>query len=227
MRVLVAEDNRRLAKTIRDLLCHNHYLVDMAADGNEAFDHACSGIYDILLLDVMLPGMDGFTMARELRSRGVTVPILMLTARAEISDRVKGLQSGADYYLTKPFANDELLACMRTLLQRSWAEEERLVFEEVSLELSSGSLFCGERCARLSAREQQIIEMLIRAGKSGVRRELFMQRIWEPDAAPEGNVLDVYISFLRKKLAYLRAGVGIAALRGFGYRIEKIGEGDT
>lgn len=227
MRVLLVEDNRRMAKTLRDLLVHNHYLVDMSHDGTEAFDHAQSGIYDIILLDVMLPGMDGFSMAQALRSRGVTVPILMLTARSELSDRIRGLQAGADYYLTKPFSNDELLACMRALLQRSWGEEPRLVFEDVSLELSSGSLFCGERCARLSAREQQIIEMLIRAGSGGVRRETFMQRIWEPDGAPEGNVLDVYISFLRKKLAYLRAGVGIAALRGFGYRIEKMREGDA
>lgn len=220
MRVLIAEDNRRLAKTIRDLLCHNHYLVDMAEDGNEAFDHACSGIYDILLLDVMLPGMDGFTIAENLRARGNTMPILMLSARAELNDRVRGLRAGADYYLTKPFSNDELLACMRTLLRRSWSEEPRLPFGDLSLELSGGGLFCSERCARLSTREQQIMEMLIRAGAAGVSRESFTQHIWEPEEQPEGNVLDVYISFLRRKLQYLRSDVQIAALRGFGYRLE-------
>jgi len=220
MRVLIAEDNRRLAKTIRDLLCHNHYLVDMAEDGNEAFDHACSGIYDILLLDVMLPGMDGFTIAEKLRARGSTMPILMLTARAELDDRVRGLQAGADYYLTKPFSNDELLACMRTLLRRSWSEDPRLTFGDLSLELSGGGLFCDERCARLSTREQQILEMLMRAGSAGVSREHFLQHIWAPEEPPEGNVLDVYISFLRRKLQYLRSGVQIAALRGFGYRLE-------
>ena len=220
MRVLIAEDNRRLAKTLRDLLCHNHYLVDMAEDGNEAFDHACSGIYDILLLDVMLPGMDGFTIAEALRARGSTMPILMLTARTELDDRVRGLHAGADYYLTKPFSNDELLACMRTLLRRSWSEDPRLFFEDLSLELSGGGLCCAERCTRLSTREQQIMEMLMRAGSAGVRREHFMQHIWEPEEQPEGNVLDVYISFLRRKLQYLRSGVQIAALRGFGYRLE-------
>ncbi len=220
MRVLIAEDNRRLAKTIRDLLCHNHYLVDMAEDGNEAFDHACSGIYDILLLDVMLPGMDGFAIAENLRARGSTVPILMLTARAELDDRVRGLQAGADYYLTKPFSNDELLACMRALLRRSWSEDPRLAFGDLSLELSGGGLFCDERCARLSTREQQILEMLMRSGSAGVSREHFLQHIWAPEEQPEGNVLDVYISFLRRKLQYLRSGVQIAALRGFGYRLE-------
>ena len=227
MRVLIAEDNRRLAKTIRDLLCHNRYLVDMAEDGIEAFDHACSGIYDILLLDVMLPGMDGFSIAENLRARGSTIPILMLTARAELDDRVRGLSSGADYYLTKPFSNDELLACMRTLLRRSWSEDPRLVFGDLSLELSGGGLFCAERCARLSTREQQIMEMLMRAGSSGVRREYFMQQIWEPEERPEGNVLDVYISFLRRKLRYLRSGVQIAALRGYGYRLEEGEEDNT
>lgn len=227
MRVLIAEDNRRLAKTIRDLLCHNHYLVDMAEDGESAFDYACSGIYDILLLDVMLPGMDGFTIAEKLRAQGNTMPILMLTARAELDDRVRGLRSGADYYLTKPFSNDELLACMRTLLQRSWTEEDTLRFGDISLDLSSGSLFCAEYYTRLSTREQQIIEMLIRAGATGVRRDTFLQRIWEPDAPPEGNVLDVYIAFLRKKLTYLRSNVGIVTLRGVGYRLEHTEEKQT
>ena len=220
MRVLIAEDNRRLAKTLRDLLIHNHYLVDLAENGIEAFDHAQSRIYDIILLDVMLPGMDGFAIARKLREQGVSVPILMLTARSELNDRVRGLQAGADYYLTKPFSNDELLACMRTLLRRSWSEDPRLTFGDLSLELSGGGLFCVDRCARLSTREQQILEMLMRAGPAGVSREHFMQHIWEPEEQPEGNVLDVYISFLRRKLQYLRSGVQIAALRGFGYRLE-------
>lgn len=224
MRVLIAEDNPRLAKTIRDLLCHNRYLVDLAENGLEAFDHACSGIYDMLLLDVMLPEMDGFAIAESLRARGNTIPILMLSARGELDDRVRGLQAGADYYLTKPFSNDELLACMRTLLRRSWSEDPRLNFGDLSLELSGGGLFCAERCARLSSREQQIMEMLIRAGVAGVSRESFMQRIWEPEEQPEGNVLDVYISFLRRKLKYLRSGVQIGALRGFGYRLEEMGE---
>lgn len=220
MRVLIAEDNRRLAKTIRDLLCHNHYLVDMAEDGNEAFDHACSGIYDILLLDVMLPGMDGFAIAEKLRALGCTMPILMLTARAALDDRVRGLQAGADYYLTKPFSNDELLACMRTLLRRSWRVESRLSFSDLSLDLSGSGLYCAERCVRLSTREQQITEMLMLAGSSGVSRESFLQQIWKPAETPEGNVLDVYISFLRKKLKYLRSGVQIVSRRGFGYRME-------
>lgn len=220
MRVLIVEDNGRLAKTLRDLLVHNHYLVDMCGDGAEAFDHAGSGIYDIILLDVMLPGMDGFTMVQKLREQGITTPVLMLTARSEVADRIRGLRSGADYYLTKPFSNDELLACMRALLKRSWAEEDTLSFGDITLDLSSGSLFCGEHYTRLSTREQQIIEMLIRAGAAGMRRDAFLQRIWEPDATPEGNVLDVYIAFLRKKLTYLRSNVSIVTLRGIGYRLE-------
>lgn len=227
MRVLIVEDNQRMAKTLRDLLVHNHYLVDISGNGTEAFDHAQSGIYDIILLDVMLPGMDGFTMAQKLRERGATVPILMLTARSEVADRIQGLRSGADYYLTKPFSNDELLACMRALLQRSWSEENILRFGDISLDQSSGNLFCAEHYARLSTREQQIIEMLIRAGTAGVHRDTFLQRIWEPDAPPEGNVLDVYIAFLRKKLTYLRSAIGIVTLRGFGYRLERTEEKQT
>ncbi len=225
MRVLIAEDNRRLAKTLRDLLIHNHYLVDLAENGIEAFDHAQSGIYDIILLDVMLPGMDGFAIARKLREQGVSVPILMLTARSEVNDRIRGLQSGADYYLTKPFSNDELLACMSALLRRTWTAADALAFGDIALGLSGGSLFCGEQCVRLSAREQQIMEMLLRAGVSGMRRELFLQQIWEADTPPEGNVLDVYITFLRKKLVYLRSRVTIVTLRGFGYRLEYEEEG--
>lgn len=221
MRVLIAEDNGRLAKTLRDLLVRNHYLVDMCGDGEAAFDHARSGIYDIILLDVMLPGMDGFTIAQNLREQGITLPILMLTARSEVTDRIRGLHAGADYYLTKPFSNEELLACMRTLLQRSWEGDNTLCFGDISLDLSGGSLFCGDRYTRLSTREQQIIEILIRTGTAGVSRESFIQRIWEPEEPPEGNVLDVYISFLRRKLQYLRSDVQIAALRGFGYRLER------
>ena len=225
MRVLIAEDNGRMAKTLRDLLVHHHYLVDICADGEDAFDYACSGIYDILLLDVMLPGMDGFTIAQKLRQTGISVPILMLTARGEVEDRIHGLQAGADYYLTKPFSNDELLACMRVLLQRNWDEEDVLRFGDISLVLSSGSLLCGEHQTRLSAREQQIIELLIRAAVTGVSRERFLQRIWEPDTPPEGNVLDVYITFLRKKLRYLRSNVRIVTQRGIGYRLEHTEEG--
>lgn len=225
MRVLVVEDNARLGKTLRDLLVHNHYLVDICPDGAEAFDHARSGIYDLLLLDVMLPGMDGFSLSRALRAEGVTTPILMLTARGEVSDRVEGLRAGADYYLTKPFSNDELLACMRALLRRDWQAEDTLCFGDVTLGLSGGKLERGDHCTRLSAREQQIIEMLMRAGSGGVSREHFLRTVWEPDAPPEGNVLEVYIAFLRKKLKYLRSSVRIVTQRGVGYRLE-YGEGD-
>lgn len=220
MRILVVEDNARLAKTLRDLLVHNHYLVDICPDGAEAFDHARSGIHDLIVLDVMLPGMDGFTIARKLRECGVTTPILMLTARSEVSDRIEGLRAGADYYLTKPFSNDELLACMRALLRRDWHADDTLTFGDVSLGLSGGQLFRADHTTRLSAREQQLIEMLMRAGSAGVSRERFLRTVWEPDAPPEGNVVDVYIAFLRRKLKYLRSGVRIVTVRGVGYRLE-------
>ena len=220
MKILIVEDEVLLAQALRDVLESRGFETQIAGDGKTALAMAGSDLYDALILDVMLPEMDGFAVASALRRQGAGVPILMLTARGEVSDRIEGLRAGADYYLTKPFSNDELLACMRALLQRDWHAEDTLTFGDVSLGLSGGQLFRADHSTRLSAREQQIIEMLMRAGGAGVSREHFLRTVWEPEAPPEGNVLDVYIAFLRKKLKYLRSGVRIVTVRGVGYRLE-------
>mgnify|MGYP001035348504 FL=1 len=225
MRVLVVEDEIRLAATLQDLLEMNGCTADVCHDGEAGLDNALSGIYDVVLLDVMLPRIDGFTVLRRLRESGSAVPVLMLTARSEVSDRVAGLDSGADYYLTKPFEPKELLACVRALARRQ--PELRggvLTCGDLKLEKDAFILSCGERSVRLSRKEFDMMELLMLNQKQVLTKESLLLKIWGYESDAEDNNVEVYISFLRKKLSHLGSEVKIKTIRMVGYCLEGGGE---
>ena len=220
MRLLIVEDEVRLADTLRQLLNRQGYTADVYYDGVSGLDNATTGIYDLMVLDVMLPGMNGFQVVKKLREAGVTTPVLMLTAKSDVSDRIHGLDCGADYYLTKPFEPEELLACVRTLLRRSGGqlqESETLTWGDLSLERATFSLSCAEREVRLSRREYDLMELLMRNGNQVVTKEQMLVKVWGYDSQAEDNNVEVYISFLRRKLNHLHSTVKIKTLRMLGY----------
>ena len=220
MRLLIVEDEVRLADTQRQLLNRQGYTADVYYDGVSGLDNATTGIYDLMVLDVMLPGMNGFQVVKKLREAGVTTPVLMLTAKSDVSDRIHGLDCGADYYLTKPFEPEELLACVRTLLRRSGGqlqESDTLTWGDLSLERATFSLSCAERAVRLSRREYDLMELLMRNGNQVVTKEQMLVKVWGYDSQAEDNNVEVYISFLRRKLNHLHSTVKIKTLRMLGY----------
>lgn len=220
MRLLIVEDEVRLADTLRQLLNRQGYTADVYYDGVSGLDNATTGIYDLMVLDVMLPGMNGFQVVKKLREAGVTTPVLMLTAKSDVGDRIHGLDCGADYYLTKPFEPEELLACVRTLLRRSGGqlqESDTLTWGDLSLERTTFTLSCAEREVRLSRREYDLIELLMRNGNQVVTKEQMLVKVWGYDSQAEDNNVEVYISFLRRKLTHLHSAVKIKTLRMLGY----------
>ena len=223
MRILIVEDEKRLAGTLQDLLRRQGYTADVCYDGISGLDNARSDIYDLLVLDAMLPGMDGFSLLRKLRAGGHAVPVLMLTARSDLSDRVQGLDCGADYYLTKPFEPDELLACIRSLLRRGGGEaktDDAIAFGDLRLEPGTFQLSCGERSLRLSRREYDMLELLLRSQGRVVPKEQLLLKVWGYDSDAEDNNVEVYISFLRRKLTHLHSAVSIRTRRMVGYYLE-------
>ena len=226
MRILVIEDEARLAQTLAELLHRQGYTADISGDGLSGLDNAASDIYDLVVLDAMLPGMDGFTLLQRLRQEGHTVPVLMLTARSELNDRVRGLDAGADYYLTKPFEPEELLACIRSLLRRGGedaaADPEVTAFGDLTLHMGTFLLECGPRSVRLSRREYDLMELLMRNGSQIVSNEPLLLKVRGYDSAAEDNNVEVYISFLRRKLTHLHSRVRIKTLRMVGYCLEEV-----
>jgi DNA-binding response OmpR family regulator len=222
MRVLIVEDEVRLADTLQDLLEINGYTADICHDGESGLDNALTAIYDVVLLDVMLPKMDGFTVLRRLRDAGNTTPVLMLTARSELSDRVEGLDCGADYYLTKPFEPQELLACIRALTRRQpeLRNTDQLEYGDLKLEKNTFALSCGERSVRLSRKEFDMMELLMLNREVVITKESLLLKIWGYESDAEDNNVEVYISFLRKKLEHLHAHVKIKTIRMVGYCLE-------
>ena len=223
MRILIVEDEKRLAGTLAELLHRRGYAVDVSYDGVSGLDNARSGIYDLVLLDAMLPGLDGFTLLQQLRAGGDTVPVLMLTARSDLSDRVQGLDCGADYYLTKPFEPEELLACVRSLLRRGGGDartDDAITFGDLRLEPGTFQLSCGERSLRLSRREYDLLELLLRSQGRVVPKEQLLLKVWGYDSDAEDNNVEVYISFLRRKLTHLHSAVTIRTRRMVGYFLE-------
>lgn len=220
MRLLIVEDEVRLADTLRQLLHRQGYTADVCHDGVSGLDNAMTGIYDLVVLDVMLPGMNGFQVVQRLRAANVAVPVLMLTAKSSLDDRVHGLDCGADYYLTKPFEPEELLACVRTLLRRGGGqlqEDTALTWGDLSLERATFTLGCGGREVRLSRREYDLMELLMRNGSQVVTKEQLLVKVWGYDSQAEDNNVEVYISFLRRKLTHLHSQVKIKTLRMLGY----------
>ena len=223
MRILIIEDEVRLAGTLADLLRRQGYAADTCHDGLTGLDNAASGIYDLVILDAMLPGLDGFSLLQQLRAGGSAVPVLMLTARSDSADKVRGLDSGADYYLTKPFDAQELLACVRLLLRRSGGEsrtDDAITCGDLRLEPGTFLLHCAARSVRLSRKEYDMMELLMRNQKLIVTKERLLLKVWGYDTNAEDNNVEVYISFLRRKLAHLRSGVKIKTVRMVGYCLE-------
>lgn len=223
MRVLIVEDEVRLAATLQDLLEMHHYTADVCHDGEAGLDNALSAIYDVVILDVMLPKLDGYTVLRRLRDAGNTTPVLLLTARSDVADRVKGLDCGADYYLTKPFEPQELLACIRVLTRRQpeFRNTDLLVYGDLKLDKGTFTLSCGDRSAHLSRKEFDLMEILILNQKQVITKESLLLKIWGYESQAEDNNVEVYISFLRKKLAHIHSQVKIKTIRMVGYCLKQ------
>jgi len=220
MKILLIEDERLLADTIRALLVHKDYAVDLAYDGETGKQYAELGVYDLVILDVMLPKMDGYQLARLLRAEHDSTPILMLSARDSIEDRVIGLEAGADYYLTKPFDSRELLACVKALLRRQGDQVDEISMGNTALNLSSCMLICGDKQARLSAREFDVMRTLMHSRENVVSKELILARVWGYNSNAVENHVEVYVGFLRKKLAAVGSNLRIVAIRRLGYHLE-------
>jgi len=222
MRILLAEDEKELSNALVAILKHNNYSVDAVYDGADAFDYGLSENYDVVILDIMMPKMSGLEVLKKLREKGIQMPILMLTAKTEIEDRILGLDMGADDYLSKPFASGELLARVRAMTRRKSEFTPNLIkISNISLNKESYELSDEKSSIRLSNKEFQMLEMLMNNPKSLIPTEQFMERIWGYDAQAEINVVWVYISYLRKKLASLDTNVKIKAVRGVGYTLEE------
>lgn len=222
MRLLLAEDEQELSNALVTVLKHNNYSVDAVYNGQDALDYLLMGNYDGAILDIMMPKMDGITVLKKLRASGSSLPVLMLTAKSEIDDRVAGLDSGADDYLTKPFSMKELLARIRAMTRRqATATDSILTFGDLSLNRSTYTLSCGDSELRLASKEYQMMEMFLTNPGQLLSADQFMDKIWGYDSESEQNVVWVYISYLRKKLTSLGSKVQIKATRGLGYSLVK------
>lgn len=223
MRLLLAEDERMLSEALVSILTHNNYSVDAVYDGQEALDYLENGEYDGAILDIMMPKLDGLTVLRHIRKAGMTLPVLMLTAKSEIDDRVEGLDSGADDYLTKPFAAKELLARIRAMMRRQPALRENILqFGGLFLDRAESVLRGPSGMVHLGNKEFQILEMLMQNPGWAVPSERFLEKIWGYETDSGLNTVWVYISGLRKKLTDVGAAVQIRASRGVGYSLEEI-----
>jgi two-component system response regulator ArlR len=222
MRLLLAEDERALSRALVTILERNKYSVDAVYNGRDAFDYAVSGNYDGLILDIMMPGMDGVEVLRRLRAQGSDTPAIFLTAKSEIDDRIVGLDAGADDYLPKPFDMGELLARVRAMLRRKTSfQPDVLSFGGLELDRQAYTLSCGGKSMRLSGKEFQMLEMLMESPKMVISPNQFMEHIWGWNSDADISVVWVYVSNLRRKLTELGAGAEIRAKRGIGYSLEE------
>lgn len=222
MRVLLAEDERPLAKALVKILEKNNYSADAVHNGQDALMYLDGGNYDVAILDIMMPKMDGIAVLKRLRADGNQIPVLMLTAKAEVDDRVNGLDSGANYYLTKPFDTKELLAAIRAITRTQTEVDNKLCFGNVTLDRLTFELSTPKDSFRLAKKEFQVMEMLISSPHSIIPAERFMEKIWGFDTEAEINVVWAYVSYLRKKLTALDANVTIKSSRNIGYSLEEL-----
>ena len=220
MRLLLVEDELRMAQALCEILRQEKYTVDHFADGVSGLAAIENDMYDLIILDVMLPGLSGFEIVRRARAKGIRTPILLLTAKAELEDKVAGLDSGADDYLTKPFMAKELLARLRALSRRRMdCSDGILRYGDIELDTASMSLSCGEQSVRLGEKEYRILEYLIANHSQILTREQLAVKIWGLESEAEYNNVEVYMSFTRKKLAFVQAKTEIKAVRGVGYEL--------
>ena len=220
MKILIIEDEKLLADSLKTMLEAKGFETEVAYDGETGEEYALLGIYDLLILDVMMPKMDGYAVARAVRARRCSTPILMLTARSGLEDRVEGLNAGADYYLTKPFDTRELMACINALLRRQGGQVDELSYGNTSLDLSSGTLICGEKKVRLSSREFDVMRLLLQSRDRNLSKEVILSRVWGLQSNAVENHAEVYVGFLRKKLRSIGSNLRIEAVRRLGYHLE-------
>ena len=221
MRILLVEDEEYMAQAVAQVLEKNNYTVDLAHDGEYGLDCALSGVYDIVILDIMLPGRSGLDILKTLRQKRIAVPVLLLTAKSETEDKVTGLDLGADDYLTKPFEMQEMLARLRALARRKQeiSVQSGCAFGDILLNPYMLSLFCGNQSFKLTLKESQLLEMLIDARGGVVSKGRIIEKVWGFDSDAEDRHVEVYISFLRKKLKALGADTSIETVRGMGYTL--------
>jgi DNA-binding response OmpR family regulator len=221
MRILVVEDEQRLADALGQILSEQKYQADVVYNGTEGLACAESGEYDVVVLDVMLPGMNGFDVVRTLRREKNATPVLLLTARDDVSDKVTGLDCGADDYMTKPFSPEELLARVRALSRRQGAVElEQIEYADLVLRLASCELCCRTKSIRLGYKEFAVMKLLMANPSAVISKDLLISRVWGVESDAEDNNVEAYISFLRKKLSFLGSRVTIGTQRKLGYRLE-------
>lgn len=223
MRLLLIEDEKELSEALVEILTQNKYVVDAVYDGEDGLNYALTDIYDAIVLDIMLPKLNGLSVLKELRKKEITTPIIMLTAKSQIEDRVQGLDLGADDYLTKPFAAEELLARLRSITRRKGnvINDSYLSYGDVRLDLNTYDLEVKGESIRLTLKEFEIIRYFMERPKVVVSKDDLITKLWGFDAEIEYNNIEVYISFIRKKLQHLNSGVNIVTIRGVGYKMEE------
>ena len=220
MKILIIEDEKLLADSVKMLLERKGFEVECVYDGKTGAQYAELGVYDLLILDVMMPEMDGYQVAKEVRAKHCSTPILMLTARSGLEDRITGLNAGADYYLTKPFDTRELLACINALLRRQGGQVDEMIFGNTTLDLSTSIISCGEKSIRLSDREFDLMRFLLQSRERNLSKEVLLVRIWGFESNATENHVEVYVGFLRKKLQSIGSNIRIEAIRRQGYHLE-------
>ncbi len=222
MRLLYAEDERALSEAVSDILTYHKYSVDTVDNGQDALDYALLQHYDAIILDIMMPGMDGLTVVRELRQRGCGVPVLLLTAKSEVEDRITGLDAGADDYLPKPFAMNELLARVRALLRRRENYiPDTVKAGDLALDQARACLCCGEKTEPLSKLEYQLMDLFIRHPGMVFSTQQLLQEVWGTESEADVGAVWVYISYLRKKLTGIGSRMNLRCKRGLGYLLEE------
>lgn len=223
MKVLLVEDEKQLAEALIEILKKNKYVVDGVYNGEDGLDYALTGTYDVIILDIMLPKLSGLEILKNIREENISTPVILLTAKGEVSDKVKGLDLGADDYLPKPFATDELLARLRALTRRKGEviNDDTLSFGDFSLNLSTYVLEGKKNSVKLTLKEVEILKYFLLRPLKVVNKEDLLVKVWGYESEAENNNIEVYISFLRKKLQYIGAKAKISTIRGVGYKLEE------
>ena len=221
MKILIVEDEKRLAQALSQIMKEAKYQTNIAYDGADGLELALYGSYDVIVLDVMLPKKDGFSIVKELRASKINTPVIMLTAKDEVGDKITGLDKGADDYMTKPFVPEELLARIRALSRRQGEViVEELSFEDLSLDISNAELRCKDKNIHLSFKEFEIMKILMSNQKTIIGKEILITKVWGDDSDAEDNNVEAYISFLRKKLSFIGSKVSLTTIKKLGYKLE-------
>ena len=224
MRILIVEDEKNLANALGQILTEQKYMVDIVNDGNDGYDYASSDIYDCIILDIMLPYKNGYQVCADLRRNSISTPILMLTAKDSVSDKVKGLDIGADDYMTKPFSTEELLSRIRALTRRKGEVIlEELKFNDIVFFLSSCELKCtkNNKAVRLSFKEAEMLKLFLSSPQVIISKDTIITKVWGYDSDAQDNNVETYISFLRKKLSFIESNTSIVSLKKLGYKLTK------